>query len=443
MFLLLVSLSCLLLVPATAFSQQPLAANEELGLSRAIDLALKNQPSIQASASQVKASEARIGQAKSSYYPQINVSADYTRYRPANSSRSDGIGGIPADAGAAPGISTNNGPFNRYSSTADLNQNVFDFGRTPNQVAIQKSLTESARFDLQNVREQVVYDVKAAYFNLLRAERNRDVARDVEAQYQKHLEQARGFFQVGIKPRFDVTKAEVDLSNAHLSLIRAENQVRLSMVTLNNNMGLPDAPPYTVQQALGFVAYDLPFEAAIKRAEQNRPDLQSILQRKQAAKQSISLAWKDYLPALSGNAAYTYSGTEFPLDDSWNLGLSLSVPIFSGFLTTYQVAETRANYDVLSADELTLRQDILLQVQQAYLVLREAGERVATAELAVRQAKENLDIAQGRYEAGVGNPIEVTDAVVSYSNAQTSYTSALFDYKIAQASIEKAIGVTY
>ena len=289
----------------------------------------------------------------------------------------------------------------------------------------------------------MVYDVKAAYFNRLRAERSRDVAKEVEAQYQKHLDQARGFFQVGVKPRFDVTKAEVDLSNAHLSLIRAENQVRLSIVTLNNSMGLPEAPPYTVQPALGFVRYDLPFENAIKRAEQNRSDLQSIVQRKQAARQSISLAWKDYLPALSGSAASTYRGADFPLDEGWNLGLSLSAPVFSGFLTTYQVGEARANYDVLEANELALRQDIHLQVQRAYLVLREADERVTTAELAVRQAKENLDIAQGRYDAGVGSPIEVTDALVAYSDAQTSHTSALFDYKIAQASIEKSIGVTY
>lgn len=149
------------------------------------------------------------------------------------------------------------------------------------------------------------------------------------------------------------------------------------------------------------------------------------------------------MAVLPHTAAFTYRGADFPLDEGWNLGSSLSAPVFSGFLTTYQVTEARANYDVLEANELALRQDIHLQVQQAYLVLREADERVTTAELAVRQAKENLDIAQGRYDAGVGSPIEVTDALVAYSDAQTSHTSALFDYKIAQASIEKSIGVTY
>jgi outer membrane protein len=431
----LVLLLCLLVFPLAVHSQ-PLGAHEELSLSRAIDRALKNHPDLQTGASQIKASEARIGQAKANYYPQISISADYKRYRPAVSSRSSG-------SGSTSGISPGRGTFNQYSTSADLSQNIFDFGRTANRVDIQKTLTESARFDEQNVREQIVYNVKAAYFNLLRAERTRDVAREVEAQYQKHLDQARGFFEVGVKPRFDVTKAEVDLSTAHLSLIKAENQVRLSVVTLNNSMGLPDAPPYTVQQALGFVRYDLPLEKAIEKAEQGRADLQSILQKKQAMKRSIDLARKDYLPTLSGSGAYAYSGADFPLDESWNLGVDLSVPLFSGFLTSYKVAEALANYDVTSANEAALRQDILLQVQQAYLVLKEAAESVATAELAIRQAKENLDIAQGRYDAGVGNPIEVADALVGYNNAQTSYTSALFDYKIARASIEKAIGVTY
>jgi outer membrane protein len=175
--------------------------------------------------------------------------------------------------------------------------------------------------------------------------------------------------------------------------------------------------------------------------------LQSLIKKKEAAKSSIDLARKGYFPVLSGNANYAYSGTNssggtgFPLNNSWNYGMSISIPIFSGFDTKYKVAQAQANYDTVSANEQSLRLDIYSQVQQGYLTLREAEERISTSELTVRQATENVELATGRYRAGVGSPLEITDALVSLNNAQVAYTQALTDYKNAQASIEKAIGV--
>ena len=84
---------------------------------------------------------------------------------------------------------------------------------------------------------------------------------------------------------------------------------------------------------------------------------------------------------------------------------------------------------------------VLLEVQQAYLNLREAEERISTAQLIVKQAQENLELANGRYAAGLGNPVEVTDSQIAYSNAKTSHIQALSDYNIATASLEKAMGV--
>ncbi len=105
------------------------------------------------------------------------------------------------------------------------------------------------------------------------------------------------------------------------------------------------------------------------------------------------------------------------------------------------MAEARAALDVVKAEELSLRQQIRLEVEQAFSNLREAGERTIAAQVAVRQAEENVELANGRYGAGVGNPIEVTDALVSLSNARTTHISALTDSRIAQASLEKAMGV--
>jgi outer membrane protein TolC len=288
--------------------------------------------------------------------------------------------------------------------------------------------------------------VKQAFYNVLQAQRNRDVAGETVKQFQQHLDQAQGFYGVGTKSKIDVTKAEVDLSNAQLNLIKAENQVKLSLVTLNSAMGISDVPEYNLEDNLLYTKYGLSFDDALSKVYNQRPDLQSLIKKKEAAKASIDLARKDYFPVLSGNANYaysgaSYSGTGFPLINSWNYGVSISIPLFSGFETKYRVAQAQANYDTVSANEQSLRLDVYSQLQQAYLSLRQADESISTSEVAVRQAKENVELATGRYQAGVGSPLEVTDALVSLNNAQVAYTQALTDYKNAQASIEKAIGV--
>ncbi|MCX5718766.1 MAG: TolC family protein, partial [Nitrospirae bacterium] len=218
--------------------------------------------------------------------------------------------------------------------------------------------------------------------------------------------------------------------------------LRVARVTLNNTMGITVAPDYYVIDNLTFKKYEIEFVKALEMAYSNRPDLRSVIAKKEAAGESIELVKKDYYPSLSGNASYNWSGEKVSsLDSGWTVGATLTFPIFSGFLTQYQVEESKANLNVLKANEESLRQGVFLEVQQAYLNLQDAEERIPTAELAVRQAEENLDIANGRYIAGVGNPIEVTDAQVAYTSAKTAYIQALYDYKVAQSSLEKAMGV--
>ena len=418
-----------------------IASGESLALLRAVELGLKNHPSILAGASTVRVNEAKVGEARAPYYPQISVTESYLRSNPASKGGNSvtSAPGLPAGTSYS---STGGGVFNQYTSSANLTQTLYDFGKTASQVKIQVLTTDSTRSDLENLRDQVVLNVKQAYFNVLLAQRNKEIVEETVRQFQEHLRQAQGFYKAGTKPRFDVTKAEVDLTTARVNLMKAENQIRIAWVTLNNAMGLPDAPEvYALADSLTFMGYGVPYEQALKRAYARRPDLMSLIRKQEAAKESINFARKGYLPTVTGNASYYYTASDFPLDNGWSVGTNFSLPLFSGFLTKYQVLEAVSARDVLSANELTLKQDILLQVQQAYSNLRDAGERADAAKVGVRQATENLELATGRYKAGVGSPIEVADAVAALGSAGLLDAQALYDYKVAVASIEKAMGV--
>jgi outer membrane protein len=416
----------ILMIPFEVKAEEIIKKGESLNLERCTEIALKRQPVIIAAKGTANANQSKIGEAKANYYPQINWTSSASR--------------TSVGTRSSYGFETRSVIFNSYSSGVTLNQDIFDFGKTASQVEIQRLNYDSSLSDLENVSKQIIFNVKQTYYGVLQAKRNRDVSLEAVKQFQQHLEQAKGFYEVGTKPKFDVTKAEVDLSNAKLNLIKAENAVRIAVANLNNTMGVPDSPEYEIEDNLSFKKYEITFDDAVSSAYQNRPDLKSIIVKKQAAESSIELAKKDYYPVLTGTAGYEYAGNTFPLEKGWNIGATLSFPIFSGFLTKYQMDGAKANLNVLRANEESLRQGVFLEVQQAYLNLKEAEESIPTAELGVKQAEENFEIANGRYAAGVGNPIEVTDAEVLLANAKLSYIQALYNYKVSRASLEKAMG---
>jgi outer membrane protein len=419
-----------------AYSAEPISAGETLNLERCLKIAQDNQPNIMVSNYNVQAVKSQVGQAASYFLPTVNLNASYSRVQPASQNTS-GLTGAAAILAA----STSTSAFDQYKTSIGLTQNIFDFGKVYTGVDIQKQNLKSAQSDLDNTVSQVEYQVKQAYFSRLQAKHNQAIAEEAVNSYQQHLDQAQGFYKVGTKPKFDVTKAEVDLSNAKLQLVQADNALKIAVVNLNNAMGLADPPDYDIEDNLSFAKYEISYDDAIGKAYDSRPDLKSLMAKGAAAKKNIYLNVTGYLPAFAGFADYNWAGENFPLQDSWDLGLGLNFNIFNGFLTQYQINQAKAQYNVVKANEASLRLGILLDVRQSYLNLKAAEDTIPVAELAVKQAQENLDLANGRYSAGVGNPIEVTDSQLAYSNAETNHIQALYNYKVAQASLEKAMGV--
>jgi outer membrane protein TolC len=128
------------------------------------------------------------------------------------------------------------------------------------------------------------------------------------------------------------------------------------------------------------------------------------------------------------------------MDQEWSVGVTLTFPLFTGLSTKYQVDEAKANLDVFKANEDLLMQKVYLQVESAYLSLKEAAERISAGKIIVKQAEETVELAKGRYSAGVGSSIEITDAMITLNNAKMTYITALSDYSVAQANLEKAMG---
>jgi len=410
-------------------------AAEKLSLTQCLETALKNQPAIRAAQENVRAGQGRETQAASPYFPQLTASTGYSESH--------------APLGGAFGDSTTKS----YTTSLSLSQTLYDFGKTGNAYDAAKLGTLSLERDAERISQEVVLNVKQSYYALLAAKKLVEVAQKTIEQTESHLKQAEAFFRAGSKPRYDVTRAEVEVNNANLGLINAKNGVRIRTIALNNAMGIDPGRATEIVEELPSVPVLPSLDKAQADALQNRPDMKRMEADIEAARARLTAERSNYLPTLSANAAYNWAngttemgpflGTMFKGDvqNSWNAGIMLTLPLFQGGLTAGRVAEARANLLALEAQRDAMKQSILLEVNQAFADLESAAARVEVMEKTLQKARENLDIAQGRYKAGVGPYIEVTDAQLSSVNSETDHIKALYDYHLAIAQLQKAMGI--
>ncbi len=425
-------LSILLVLVASfsAFSAraaEPVASGETLTLQRCLDIAIRNHPSILRDGFVVRQKEAVVGQAQARYYPKIDLSAQYTR----NNSIVDHRDPYFPWVGKT---------YNQNIGSASLNQMIFDFGRTPTDVKSKQFDADSSRFFLDDTITLVALNVKASYYNVLRARRSKGVAIETMDQYKLHLARARDYFTAGTRPHYDVTKARLDLSNAELQLIVADNDLKIAWVQLNNAMGIDERLRYDIEDSLDFREYAVSSEEALEKAYGNRPDLKALMAQKDSAAMATERAKSEYWPSLSGSAGYSAQGSSYPLSQGWNAGVVMTMNVFEGLVTKNRVDESKAKTLSVEAQISAKKLDILLEVKQAYLNLIKARESILNTEVQIRQATENLEITNLRYNAALATPVDVTDAVVSFSNAKLANVTALYNYKLAQANMEKAVG---
>ena len=433
----MVLLMALFLFAPNGVAEEPSAAVDRLTLQEAIEEALGHHPSLLAARGTLQVQQALVGEARSNYFPQLNLLSTYTR---ATGNASTSVQSSQALAAPRSTPAPSNTSFNNYAATLTLQQRIFDFGKTIADVESARESMQGNDLNVMASRQTVTVNVKVAYYGLLQARRLVQVQEETVKQFKEHLDQVEGFYRAGTRTRYDVTTAEVNLTNAKLDMIKAKNAEVVARVTLANAMGVPDRPIGEMEDLLSFKKVEISEDQAIEESLSNRPDLMSLSAQRRAADATIRSARRSYFPVLSGVADYTWRGQEYPLVWNWDVGLTLTVPLFSGYLTQSQVAAARANMIVADANEEVLRQNVILEVHQVFANLKEAEERVQTSEVVVRQAEENLDLANGRFQAGVGTTVEQTDAQVLLTNAKTSRVQALYDYRVAVAQLQKAMG---
>jgi outer membrane protein len=418
-----------------------LAPAEPKTLEECIGLGLKNSRSLHAAALRNRQLQAGLAEAGTACLPSLSLGARYSRLSPL----ATGMVTLPPPIGTIslfPTIEDN------YSLTASLQQPLFTGLRIRHSVAQARALLEQGRSDYRQSRQELLYQVRLSFWNLVKAQEVLRYIRDNIEQVKAHLKEIDDLYARGLVTYNEVLKGRLRLADAELRELEGENSRALAQARLNVLIGLP--PQASFEPSYSFTRSPEPsgpLEELIAAALEQRPESASMDQRLKAAREGIGVARSGWYPGvfLAGNYQYALPNPrQFPptanFVSTWDVGIVASVDP-GRWPGVARRTEQAVSQLAQVQEALGQQQDaIALEVLQAYLELKKSDGEIGVAEQIVQQAEENYKVTDRRFENGLALSTDVLDAELARLEGNLQLTQARVDNQIAQAALLRALG---
>jgi len=415
------------LIPSLALAQ----ANQTLTLHQAEQIALQNHPQIQAAVNMAVASEARVTQARSAYYPTVYGSAT----------------GAYAENDSRIGAGALNNPviYDRFAEGITASQLVTDFGRTHELVKSSSLHAQAQQENVVTTRADVLLQVDQSYFAVLKARAVLTVAQETVKARQLVSDQVTELEKNKIKSGLDVSFANVDLAQAQLLLIQAQNDMEASFADLSDALGYSDQRTFVLSEETLPTNPPAALSDTIQQALRDRPEL--IGQRLDAnAAHSYATAERDlWMPTISaiGTAGLIPFRQDTLSSRYAAAGFNVNIPLFNGHL--FGALHTEAKEQANAQDEYLrgLQNRIVRDVRTAWLNANSGFQRLSVTQQLLAQANMALDLAQSRYKLGLSSIVELSQAQLNQTQAEIAQASAKYDYEAQITVLNYQMGVLH
>ena len=432
-------LTWILLLAAPALMGQSLTAPLQLSLKRAVEVAVAPEGSakIQLADEALKQAQARAAEARAALLPDLESSFNY-------SSQTVNLAGEGlTSAFKFPGfqIPTLIGPFSVADARATAQQSVFDFSAIRRFQASRVGIAAS-KSDLEASSEQVAAQVARAYLGAVKGDTDVETAQANVTLSQATLTQAENQKAAGTGTGIEITRAKVQLANDQQRLVSARNARRAAHLQLLRAMGTRLDTDLELTDKLQYVPMDaVTLETARAQAFKDRPDYQAQQQKETNARLSASATTLERLPTLAASANYGSIGPGLNnAIPTYTYGISVRVPVFDGGRRDARRVESDSEYRAEKVRTTDLKEQIELDVRLALDSLTSAAEEVQVAKDGLELSDSELTQARRRYEGGVANSLEVTDAQTRLERARDNQTDALYNYNLARIDLAQAMG---
>jgi len=413
-----------------------------LTLDECVQIAIENNPQLMQTGFMLKIAGRDMLSSVSRFLPSASADVGYSHsvVGPSSKLRIDSRTGIPVPMQPDEIVSFTSRASMSVSQQIFNGSDIFGLWRAT-------SLKKGAQYDFERTKQDVIYRVKERYYNLLKAQKLLEVQEETIKSSEESHKRAEVSFEVGKVPKSDVLKAKVLLEQSRLGLIEAQNTLSVARASLNHVLGFDVDTEIQIVDNIDMPEQEVDYQNAFDSGMTLNPGLRKGIMDVKAAKASIGSAASQFLPTVSAYGGYTWRNERFnriknmfDKDYNWNAGVSLSVPLFTGFTRLIDVSKAQLGY---RADQEALeqtRKDVALEVKQSYFAVEQAKKKISVTQDAEAAADEDLRLNKEKYNLGSSTILDLINAQVSYTQARSDRIQALYDYKINMARLLRAMG---
>ena len=414
-------------------------------LTDSIKHALSESHEYQVAKKEVQLAEEKVKEARGALLPHLTLNGGYTLNGDLPTSVLDGnfpmTGAPSADASTAEPIEIELGAHHNIQGQAKVTYPLFTWGQLGNlyrQAVLGKLAAERA---LEAVQLDIELKVRETFHGVLLAQAFVEVSETALAQVEKRYKVAEAQKAAGTSTRLEVIRANVQVVNTLSQSIQVQNQHKVAMENLKLTLGIPLEATLSISGQLTTDFKKVNIEEALKMALARRPEIHQMQLQEQIGEKRVKVAKAGNKPMLSSFSNYMINDSERQaFDTSWSVGVTIQFPIFDGFANRAQVNQAKVGLEQIRLNKSQLLDGIKISVKSAVLDLQ-AAEKLITAQAGiVDQAAEGLRIANVQHKAGLITGVELTDVELSHTQTQVNRLQAIYDYIIAVARLERAIG---
>lgn len=431
----LICLQFTVILFVNAQEQEEIDLSQPLTLEQCIQMGLENATSIRNARLSLAIQELRLKNARAGYFPTISSSGRYDF----NDRLDFGFEPENYDLGLS----------GRYT--------LWDNGQREVSFAQAKESLKATTNRNEGIKQNLILQITQAYYDVLQDTELVKVGEDVLERSRDNTKQITALKDAGVLINADVATARVREAGDELGLLNNQNSLQISQATLPRLMGLDPGLLITVAVDQSFQLYlergtiekiEITVEEAIQIALENRPEFKETEAQIKQQEWSLILSKLRRWPELSANVNYGVNLDDYLRERknfsdfrNWSVGASLNFTLFDGGILGNRVKELNMQLEQARENASDLERSIALSVRQSYLNLKRSETAIEISNAQVLNAQLSLDVTTGRLKVGKAIPLEVLDAQTSYAQALTNRVNAYYDYKIAQARLQDAMGV--
>ncbi|MEH2206267.1 MAG: TolC family protein [Nostoc sp.] len=395
-----------------------------ISLAQALELAKRNNRDLQVAILQLERSRSALRESQAGLFPTLGINSSVTN-------NGNGFRNNSSQASTS------------FNGSAQLNYNLYTSGNT---LATIRAAEEQLRIDELNVESQsltIRLNATTQYYDLQQADQQVRINRSAVTNAQASLRDTQAREQAGVGTRFDVLQAQVNLANAQQLLTNAISQQQIARRQLATLLSLSQSAEISASDPVQLAGlWQQTVEQSIVQAFQNRPELQQYLAQRNISEQQRRQALSQLGPQVSLAGNYNLLDRYddgVSLTDGYSVGLQGNLTVFDGGAARARAAQSKANIAIAETQFANQRDQIRFDVEQYYAQLQSNLNNVQTSSVALNQAREALNLARLRFQAGVGTQTEVIDAENDLTRAEGNRVAAILDYNRALANLQRSV----